>query len=445
MPYNMIKHFLLPCLALSLSTTALKAQELKKLSLNDAIQMSLQNSKQLHYNLAKLKEADADVKEAKQNTLPDLKGTASYLSLNNPSVDLKVKLGSGGGGGPISVNSASYAMLNASLPIFAGGKIHYGIEAAKYLHKAAEMDVEKNREDIIEIAISAYGNLFKATEAVEMMKENLRESKQRVEDFKSLEKNGILARNDLLKAELQQSNVELALLDAENNLKLTFINMNLMLGLAEETELVADSSAFSAIIDDGSAISWEQTAFKNRKDMFALSDRTHAANFGIKLAKSNYLPSLALTGGLIALNVPNFITVSNAMNAGLGLSYNFASLWKNQAKVAEARAKYEEMEASKDMLADEIRVQVNQAYENYFLSRKKIEVYNHALEQANENYKITKNKYTNSLATTTDLLDADVAQLQARLNFAFAKVDAVIAYRKLEQVAGVISPKPSKK
>jgi outer membrane protein TolC len=89
------------------------------------------------------------------------------------------------------------------------------------------------------------------------------------------------------------------------------------------------------------------------------------------------------------------------------------------------------------MMNDQVRLQVNKSYYDVLSSQKKIEVYAKAVEQANENYRITKNKYNNSLATTTDLLDADVAQLQAKLNFVFAKADAIVAYNKLLQVAGL--------
>jgi outer membrane protein TolC len=51
-----------------------------------------------------------------------------------------------------------------------------------------------------------------------------------------------------------------------------------------------------------------------------------------------------------------------------------------------------------------------------YSAQKKMQVYQKAIDQATENYRITKNKYDNSLATTTDLLDANVAQLLARLN-----------------------------
>jgi outer membrane protein TolC len=97
------------------------------------------------------------------------------------------------------------------------------------------------------------------------------------------------------------------------------------------------------------------------------------------------------------------------------------------------------------MLNDNIRLQTAQAYQNYLSSEKKIEVYAKAVEQANENYRIVKNKYDNSLVTTTDLLDADEAQLQAKLNHVFAQADAMVSYNKLLQTAGVLSPETTTK
>jgi outer membrane protein TolC len=70
---------------------------------------------------------------------------------------------------------------------------------------------------------------------------------------------------------------------------------------------------------------------------------------------------------------------------------------------------------------------------------KKIDVYETAVEQATENFRIINNKYNNSLATTTELLEADVAQLQSKMNYAFAKSDAVVAYKQLLQSAGLLA------
>jgi outer membrane protein TolC len=101
---------------------------------------------------------------------------------------------------------------------------------------------------------------------------------------------------------------------------------------------------------------------------------------------------------------------------------------------AEARAN--QIALTEELMHDRIRLQVNGAYMNWLSSRKKIEVHVKAVEQANENYRITRNKFNNSLATTTELLDADVAQLQARMNYDFARADAVLSYHRLLQASG---------
>ncbi|RYE23035.1 MAG: TolC family protein [Sphingobacteriales bacterium] len=427
--------------------------EPRKLSLDEAIQLSLQNSNQLKLNRAKIDEATASLREARERRLPDLSVTGSYLRMNQPTLDLKLKLGSSssgeGGSGSTGgtttasttpkVDQAMYAMASLSVPLFAGFKISNGIEAAKYLENAEKLDAEQNREEVIQNTISAYSNMYKAKAALDIVKENLRQSQQRVSDFSSLEQNGLMARNDLLKAQLQQSNVELALVDAENNWKITYIYMNLMLGLPEEAELMPDSAAFNTTADVGTFESWESKALESRKDMSALEMRIKAAHSGVKAAKGDYYPSLALTGGYIAADIPNLLTVTNVINGGVGVKYSPSSLWKTGSKVAQAKARVQQLDVNRNMLSDGIRLETAQAYQAYLSNQKKIEVYGKAVEQANENYRITKNKYDNSLSTTTDLLDADVAQLQAKLNYAFAKADAVVSYNKLLETTGTLS------
>lgn len=427
--------------ALLLLSPALHAQQ-KQLSLQEAVDLSIRNSKQLKLSDAKVLEATAGLREARERRLPDASIQGAYLRVNQPNIDMKTgsKEGNGEGGASATpeVNQVIYGMATVSVPLFSGFRINYGIESAKYLEQAAKLDAEKDREEVIQNTISAYSNLYKASAAVNLVKENLRQSEQRVSDFSNLEKNGLLARNDLLKAQLQQSNVELSLLDAENNLRIANINMNLMLGLPRETELLTDTAGFRAGDESRSAADWEMLAFNNRKDAAALDLREKASYTAIKAAKGEYYPSVALTGGYVAADVQNFLTVTNALNAGVGLKYSPSSLWKNGAKVAQAKARHAQTIASQQILDDAIRIQVNQSYQSLLLSNKKIEVYAKAVEQANENYKIVKNKYDNNLANTTDLLDADVAQLQARLNYAFAKADALVAYNRLLQTAGIL-------
>ena len=413
------------------------AQESRKITLQEAINLSLANSHQLKNNKAVIEEATAAVKEAYQKKLPDLSVGGSYIYLPvRPDIRMKTDSGENAISGP-RVTHAMYGSANVSIPIFTGGKLKYGIESAKYLEQAAKLDADENKEEVILNTIDAFSNLYKSKAAVTLVKENLEQARQRVKDFTNLEKNGLLARNDLLKAELQSSNVELSLLDAENNWKLSSVNMALMLGLPAQTILIPDSTSLQAAAQLKTLEEYEQMALLQRKEIESLSLRKKVADLGIKSTKADYYPNLALTGGYIAADIPGFFTMTNAVTVGVGLKYNLSSLWKNKSSVAQAEARAKQIAANQDMLTDNIRLQVNKAYQDYLLSQKKIQVYKKAVDQAAENYRITRNKYENALATTTDLLDADIAQLQSRINVTNASADAVVAYNKLLQIAGI--------
>lgn len=426
--------------------SATQAQSSKNLSLSDAVKLGVQNSKQLKQSAARIASAEASVRQFKDKRLPTASISGSYLRVSKPTLNILLNTGTKTGTGTEepaaaapNVNQAMYALGNVSYTLFDGFKNSAGIKSAQYLQEAAKLDAETDRQQVVQNLISAYSNLYKANSSVALVKENLKQSHQRAVDFENLEKNGLLARNDLLKAKLQESNIQLSLLDAESELHVANLNMDLMLGLPEETSLLLDTTAFEQMSDAQSLVYWEQQATDNRSDFKSLDLRQKAAYANIKSAKGGYYPSLSLTGGYVALNVPNALQVSDAWNGGIGLRYNISSLWKTGAEVSAAKAQLMQTQAAREILGDNIKVELYQAYESYLVSLKKIDVLNIAVEQANENYKILKNKYDNSLATTTDLLDADVQQLQAKLNHAYAKADAVVAYNKLLQSAGIVA------
>jgi outer membrane protein len=419
----------------------INAQESKRISLQEAIDLSIKNSKQLKLSQAKITEAVAATKEASERRLPDVGVNGTYLRVNHPKLDIKTATGPTDSNAisPGNINQAFLLMANVSLPIFAGFKVKYGIESAQFLEKAAQLDADNDRQGVILNTVAAYVNLYKAGAAVKLVEENLEQSRQRDTDFINLERNGTLARNDLLKAQQETSNLELNLLDAQNNHQLAIVNMDLMLGLPEKTQLITDSTSFVPPATVKTIEEYEQLAAANRYDLKALDYRQKAAQSGVKIAKGDYYPSLALTGGYVAADIPRFLVITNAVNAGIGVKYSLSSLWKTNSKVGQAKAREAQLAANIAMLDDAIRLSINQAYLNYLSGVKKIEVYNKALDQATENYRINKNKYANNLLTLTDLLDADVAQLQARLNVAFAQADLVLAYQTLLQKAGLLN------
>ena len=440
------KRYTLPAgvvfLMLNLFPVLVKSQDVKSLSLKETIDLSLKNSHLLKASAARNDEAAAQVQQALDNRLPNASVSGAYMYMGNPTVSLKTNSNPNDTTAKESfpkVNQAMYGIVNLSLPIFAGGKIKYGIESAKYLQQATILDAQKDKEAVILNTINAYINLYKAAVTVDVVKENLNQSRQQDSVFTRLEQNGLLARNDLLKSELQTSNIELSLLDAHSNLKTATVNMNLMIGYPENTVLKIDSTGFNKTLTVKTIDEYEQMALQNRKDILALSFRKKAATTGISIAKADLSPTIALTGGYIAADIPHFLTITNAVNVGVGLQYNIGSLWKTKAKIAQAKSKETELIENEAQLSDAVKVQVNQSFENFLLSQKKTDVYKKAVIQAEENYRITKNKYDNALVNTTELLDANVSLLQSKINLAVAKADVLLAYSKLLQTTGLLN------
>ncbi|WP_185205174.1 TolC family protein [Chryseobacterium sp. C3] len=426
-------------LALFVGIANANAQEKKTLTLDDAVQLGIQNSKNLKIDAAKIEEATANLLEAKNRQLPELKISGSYMYLPlKPNID--IKLPGVSGAGP-EVHQVAYGSANVSVPIYSGGRIKYGIESAKYLVEASKLTTENDKVAIAYNVAQAYNNLFKANQSIKVLEENLTASQKRDETFLKLENNGVIARNDRLKASLQTSNIELQLLEAKNNYNIANINMDLLLGLPETTEIEVDQN----YIDEGNEVKpldfYLNEARENRKDLQALDKQRQAAALGTKSAKAENLPSIAFTGGYVAADIPKFLTIYNAVNVGVGISYNLSNLWKENSSLKQSKAREMQLAATNELLNDNIKLDVNREYQNTDYSKKRIAVFEKSAEQANENYRITKNKYDNGLATMTELLDADAAQISANVGVINAKADAALAYRKLLQTTGTLTNK----
>lgn len=423
-------------------------QPTKNLSLNEAIELGLGHSKKLLLSDAAVQQAEASLQQSRDAKLPDLKVSGAYLYLAQPHLNLKFNQDNNDAGSAEEesssssfpkVNQAVYGMLSASMPLYAGGKISNSIKSAEYLANATKLDAKNEKEAVVQNIINAYYNLYKADAQLKLVKENLRTAEQRVKDFSNLEANGIIARNDLMKAELQQSNMELAVLDAQNNRKITNFNFNLMLGLDDSTNIQVDTTQVGTPASVESLSELIELARSNRFDYLATVERSQAAAYNTKAVHGNKYPTIALTGGYVAANVPKALSLYNAINVGVGVSYDLGALYKNGAKERSAKTQERIQEIKRAELDDDIQTEVFQAYNNYTHQLKRLDVLQKAIEQAEENYRITKNKYDNALATATELFDADVAQLQARINMANAKADAAVAYNKIYETVGVLN------
>ena len=417
--------------------SSLEAQEKTSLTLDDAVRIAWEKSDEVTLANTKVNTKKYELRSTKNNQYPDLKASGQYQRLAGADVNLKMNQESGSGSMP-NPDQLMLGQLSASLPIFAGFKIQNSIKLSENLYQAELATSLKTKEDIALRVVNYYTDLYKAQKTIELLNEDQKQAKQRVTDFIELEKNGIIPRNDLLKSQLLVSKIQLSIDEANKNLNILNYYLITLLKLDSNTKLVVRENDFINYKTDNIPTN-EQPALENRKDLEALRYQEKASESSIKMAKSAYYPTVSLLGGYAAVDVRNILTVQNAMNFGVGISYDLSGILKKGADIKHAQSKADEVKSSEEILTNYIKVEVQQAIENYNLALKQSSVYDLALEQASENYRILKDKFDNGLADTNDLLEADVEHLSAKVNTATSKADIIHRYYEMLSATGQLS------
>ncbi|WP_270087760.1 TolC family protein [Sphingobacterium sp. SYP-B4668] len=404
------------------------SQERRKIALEEIIRLASTQSTEARLSDTKIESRRLEVKSAKNSQLPEAQISGQYMLMTTPDINFKIPLSESGEAPDIKANQLILGRATVNMPIYTGGKIMESIHASENALKAEQWTAQATKEQLAKRALSLYLNLYKAQQTTLLIEENIKRATQRVMDFKAMETNGVIARNDLLKAELQLSNYLVAQQEARKNVKVMNYQLVNFLKLEDGTEFDrVDLAEINSPILPAS----EDNAITHRSDLKAVEAQHDVALNHVKIIQAANYPTLFATGGYTAMDVKNVITVKNAMNIGVGVSYNLSALYKNKRDVNVARNRVREVEDNMRLLNDQIKVEVQQANENYKLAKAQDMVYGEAVNQANENFRIVKDKYDNGVADTDDLLEADVQQLQSRINQAIGKANTVERYYDL--------------
>lgn len=406
------------------------------LNLKEAIDLAISNSNEAVLANMKIETKKLEYEVIKNIQYPDFKISGQYLRLAGAKVDLK-STNPNAGGSP-DVNELIIGQVNSNMPIFSGFKIQNSIKANENLYKAEQSKSLQTKEEIAMKVVEYYANLYRAQKSVKLISESLKTSEQRSKDFADLEKNGIIARNDLLKVQLQQSKVQLSLDEMKKNVSILNFYLITLMKLPENYRIGIDEHQF----DNGKSevkIRTFEDAVKNRKDLEAFTFIEKAGENNIKIAKSGYYPQIALKAGYTALQLQNVATITNAMTFGLGFNYDLSSIFKVGKDIKLAKNKLLVTKINQEILSENIKVQNQQALENYNLTLKQNEVFEQAVGQASENYRIVKDKNDNGLATTTELLEADTEQLNSKLNYALSRANSFLKYYEMQSAAGTLT------
>jgi len=429
----------LSILLMSLVSKRASAQD-RTITLDEAVKLGIANSKNLKLAQSKIDEAVSQYNQVKDNVLPTGSVSLAYNRAEIPYNHLA--FGKAGIDLPNSAN-AYLGIVSLSETIFAGGKLKYAQQSNQILTNIARLDADKDRDQITYQIISAYYNLYKVLQSQKVVKQNLETIDAQIHQSQRFFDQGLVTKNDVLRFQLQRSNVELTGIDLENNRKVINFDLNILLGLPETTQL-----AIAQINTDhtelGALNNYIDTALSNRQEIKQLDLRDKYAETNIKNISANTKPTLAASVGGYYVDVSgnpipkvgNFIT---PVTVGLTASWKFSNLWTNKNKLSEARIQRDEVAINRGIAVDNIKNEVNQNYHAYETALDKIKLLQTSIEQAGENNNILSSKYKSNIASATDKADAETLLYQAQINLELAKADAGLAYYTLLKSTGKLN------
>lgn len=117
---------------------------------------------------------------------------------------------------------------------------------------------------------------------------------------------------------------------------------------------------------------------------------------------------------------------------GVGVKYNISSLFKSNKKVKQARLQTRRAMEEQTLAHEQVENAVQAAYTDYLTSFTELQTQTKKTELANQNYKVTDNRYRNDLALLTDMLDASNTKLDAELGLVNARIDVIYNYYKMK-------------
>ena len=434
--------FLLLMVSLGVSAQTASAQQKLQLSLGDAVRLSFDKSKSLHASLMKVQYADAKAGEAGAILLPSVKFNGGYTKLSDipaaqfslPILPAPITLS------PSIVNNFS-ARVTLQQPLFTGFKLQRSVDIADYAAQATQKEFDRDKSDLTFNVKSAYWNLAKALELEKVVDENVGQVKVHLKDVQSWLAQGLITNNEVLKVQVQLSDVQLRQIDARNNVQLAKIMLNNVIGLPLDTDTQLTTNILHEHKIFDALMALIKQAHERRAEIKSMEYRVQASDAAVSLAQSGWWPQLYLVGNYVTARpnqriFPTQDVFKDTWDVGVAVSVDLWNWGTTVRQTDQARAQHEQTKDGLGQLRDAVALEVTRDYLNLARAKERISVAEQGVRQAEENYRVTSGKFKQGLALNSDLLDSEVALLQAKTNYTQSIVDYELAEASLERSIG---------
>lgn len=419
---------------------ALHAQNVIPMRLEDLFQRAEESNRSMYISRMAEQEAEQAIKVSRNALLPTITGEASVSFLGDGKIwNRSFKNG-------MKADIPHYGnnfALEASQVIYAGGAIRSGINIAKLRQKATMHDSEANRQNVRFFLVGNFLELFKLFNQEKVYVQNITQTKKLIAEINAKQEVGVALKNDVTRYELQLKSLELAVTQIRNAREIINHQLTVALDYPDGTIIGIDTTIIGTLPIINSEKEWQELATQSSPSLQQTRTAIEIAKEQEKAVLAERIPSFALFAGdkldgPITIEVPPLDNNFNYWYVGIGMKYNFSSLFKSNKKSKLSRLATQRIKENHLLQQDRTRTDVKDAYVRFTEAFTIYDTQIKSLQLAEQNHSVVMNRYLNELALITDMLDADNAKLNAELQVVNARINILFNYYRLKKTTGTL-------
>ena len=427
-------------MAVALATVGIQvfhAQNSRPLDIHNLFTLIDTHNSSVRVSKTSIEAARHDVDAAKSQRLPDINAQLSASLIGNA---LLTDRNFSEVHGLHSPHFGNQFIIDASQTIYSGGALTAGIRMSELgLEKAgiaSELTIQQQRF----LVLSQYLDLEKIANREQVVKSNIELTKRIISDIKERHRQGVALKNDITRYELQMQTLQLELTKLRNQRSIVNHQLCVSLGIATSDSIVPTERVADKTFTRDAEAQWQFAAMSSPTLRMAAVDEQMAGQKE-KLAKSELLPKVAIVAqnnfnGPITFELPPVNKNLNIWYVGVGISYPVSSLFKSNKKLRAARVAVREAQEQKAVAKEMVGNQMQAAWTNYQQSYVELQTQQKSVELARQNFEVVNDRYINQLALVTDMIDASNMRLDAELAEVDARINIAYAYYKMKYIAG---------
>ena len=408
----------------------------RQMGIEELFRLADEQSKSIQTYRTGKEAAEEALKAAKAQRLPDVNVSLSASYWGNG------KLWDRDFGNAMTVDMPPFGnnfAWEAQQVVYAGGAISSGIKQAEIGKALAELDLQKNVQEIRFLLVGHYLNLYKLDNQIKVLQKNMELTDEVIANMKARREQGTVLKNDITRYELQKEQLNLQLTRVKDARRIANHQLITTLHLPEDTEITPDTSLLERQILTLTEEDWQDMAEANHIVLKQTQATIQMNEQKVKQERSERLPHISIVAadhldGPITIEVPVLDNNFNYWYIGIGVKYNISSSFKNNRKLKQARLNVRQAQEQRQLAQEQIENAVQEGYVNFLTAFTDLRTQENNVRLADENYHVTDNRYKNEMALLTDMLDASNMKLTADLGLVDARINILYNYYKMKYI-----------